>query len=84
VKDSGRVSLHAGQNGNTLFTAYGSSAADYFGAAVNTKGDVNNDGFSDIVVGVWGDDIPAVVKGKNVLLKNAGHMQVLSGKAAVE
>jgi hypothetical protein len=35
-------------------------------------------------VGAWGDDIPAVVKGKNVSLKNAGHVEVLSGKAAVE
>jgi hypothetical protein len=84
VKDTGRVSLHAGQNGSALFSAYGHSATDYFGAAVNTMGDVNSDGFNDIVVGVWGDDIPAVVKGKNVLLKNAGRMEVLSGKAAVE
>ena len=84
VKDTGRVSCYSGQTQAELFSVPGKLTTDYFGAAINVMGDVNGDGFSDVIVGAWGDDIPAVVKGKNVSLKNAGHVEVLSGKAAVE
>jgi hypothetical protein len=84
VKDTGRVSCYSGQSQVELFSVPGKLASDYFGAAINVMGDVNSDGVSDVIVGAWGDDIPTVVKGKNVSLKNAGHVEVLSGKAAVE
>lgn len=82
VKDAGLVTGYSGVNGAVLFNIPGILAGDFWGAAVNATGDINNDGVNDVIIGAWGDDIPAInSKGKKVLLKNAGHVEVLSGKA---
>jgi hypothetical protein len=85
AKDAGRVIGYSGLNGSELFAWPGLLAGDYWGSAVNAGGDVNKDGINDLIIGAWGDDIPTTnTKGKTVQLKNAGRVEVLSGKAAVQ
>ena len=38
----------------TGFTITGNAAGDYFGYSVSTAGDINNDGYDDIIIGAWG------------------------------
>ena len=43
-------------NSTPNVTLTGQAANDQFGMAVNTAGDVNNDGYDDVVVGAWKND----------------------------
>jgi hypothetical protein len=38
----------------TGFTITGGTASDQLGYSVSTAGDINNDGYDDIIVGAWG------------------------------
>jgi hypothetical protein len=49
--DSGAVRVLSGLNGSVLYTFNGVSAGDHFGWSVSGAGDVNNDGYSDIIIG---------------------------------
>ena len=53
-----------------LITFDGESSLDFFGGAVSGAGDVNGDGFADVIVGAQGDD------GNG---NNSGSAQVFSG-----
>jgi hypothetical protein len=50
----GRVALYlgnrAGRLGAPAWTAYGHSAGDYFGAYLGAAGDVNGDGYADVLI----------------------------------
>jgi predicted lipoprotein with Yx(FWY)xxD motif len=54
--DSGSARVLSGANGAILYTFNGDSASDQFGSSVSGAGDVNNDGFADLIVGASGDD----------------------------
>ncbi|MHC4516115.1 MAG: integrin alpha, partial [Planctomycetota bacterium] len=56
---------------NRLYTFNGDSAHDWFGRAVSGAGDVNGDGYPDLIVGAPRDD-------NNGL--DCGSARVLSGK----
>ena len=50
---SGRVYVYSGLTRQLLFTLNGENPGDSFGSAVSSAGDVNNDGYDDIIVGAW-------------------------------
>ncbi len=68
--DSGSARVFSGLDGSVLYTFDGDSARDQFGTSVSGAGDVNADGFADLIVGARGDDNNAF---------NAGSARVLSG-----
>lgn len=49
--DTGRVYLYDGLNGNVIATIDGSERYAAFGASISPAGDINGDGFVDILVG---------------------------------
>ena len=56
----------------TLYMFNGDSAGDFFGRSVSGAGDVNGDGFDDLIVGAEGDDNNGT---------DSGSVRVISGRA---
>ena len=50
---SGAARVLSGVDGSVLHTFYGDNAGDYFGHPVSGAGDVNGDGYADIVIAAW-------------------------------
>ena len=76
ANDAGKVYVyHGGPNGlsaSPAFTALGEMADAYFGFAVATAGDVNGDGYADVLVGSYRYD-------DGVNRANVGKVYVLHG-----
>lgn len=70
---AGRAYVHSGQTGFELYRFSGERAGDFFGAAVADAGDINNDGFPDMIIGAPQHDVSA-------LKENAGRAYLFSGK----
>jgi hypothetical protein len=67
----GYARVYSGKDGSTLYTFRGDSNFDNLGASVSGAGDVDRDGFPDIVVGIPKDDNTAT---------NSGSARVYSGQ----
>ncbi|MFN3166438.1 MAG: FG-GAP-like repeat-containing protein [Phycisphaeraceae bacterium] len=63
--------IFSGRDGSPLYTLTAPTAATDFGSAVSGVGDVNNDGFDDVVIGAYSDDTAG---------SNAGAATVYSGR----
>lgn len=69
--EAGRAYVYSGQTGVLLYTFTGEAAADFFGYSVSGAGDVNNDGYADLVVGAYQND---------AAVTDAGRTYVYSGQ----
>ncbi len=68
---AGKAVVVSGLDYSTLYTFLGSAVGDRFGYAVNGAGDVDNDGFPDVMMGAPGvDDLD----------QGAGYVHVRSGR----
>ena len=72
---SGAARVLSGNDGSVLYTFNGDSAGDIFGVSVSGAGDVNDDGFADLIVGAGGDDNNGTA---------SGSARVLSGEDGSE
>ncbi len=52
-EDAGRAYVFSGENGDTLYVFTGAIVGDRLGSAVGSVGDVNLDGYDDMIVGAW-------------------------------
>ncbi len=69
--NAGNVQVRSGKTGGVLYSFNGGAAGDLLGASVAGAGDVNGDGYDDIVAGMTGDDD---------LGADCGGVRVYSGK----
>lgn len=56
AESAGSAAVHSGRDGSLLYTLVGDSPGDSFGYTVSDAGDVDGDGFADLIIGAAGDD----------------------------
>ena len=50
---TGRIYVHSGADGKRIYTLTGEAAGDGFGIGSADVGDVNKDGYDDLLIGAW-------------------------------
>ncbi len=72
----GVARVFSGKTGTTLFTFSGTQVGEHFGMAVSGAGDVNQDGWPDLIVGASETDATAAY------IPDCGSVQVFSGRTS--
>jgi FG-GAP repeat/Dockerin type I domain len=54
LNNIGQANIYSGFNSDLLHSFMGGAEGDYFGGSVSGAGDVNNDGYADVIVGAIG------------------------------
>jgi YD repeat-containing protein len=62
ANNAGRAYLYSGQNGAVLHTFTGQASGEQLGWSVSGAGDVNNDGFADLIVGTNDVNVPGTAR----------------------
>ncbi len=78
--DEGRAWVHEGSPGGlgaSIWSAEGNQAGIRFGQSVAGAGDVNGDGFSDVIVGAWGYSNGESVEGAAFVYLGSGSSMLL-------
>lgn len=73
--DCGSARVYSGKDGSTLHTWFGSASGDNLGNVVAAAGDVDRDGFDDVIVGIWRSDLNG---------GNSGEARVYSGQSGAQ
>lgn len=83
---TGRAYIHSGKNGKQLFVFTGQGPGEGFGIGVADAGDVNKDGFDDLVIGAWQHASAAPSGGKVYVYsgKDGRELRTLTGKVVGE
>jgi FG-GAP repeat/FG-GAP-like repeat len=72
---TGRIYVYSGKDGHALFTLTGETAGDGFGTSPSVAGDVDGDGYADLIVGAWQYGGAAVGGGRAYLYSGKdGHL----------
>ena len=64
---TGRIYVHSGADGRRLLTLTGETAGEGFGIGPADAGDVDGDGYDDLIVGAWQYGEPAISGGRAYL-----------------
>ncbi|MBL0170312.1 MAG: FG-GAP repeat protein [Gemmatimonadaceae bacterium] len=83
---TGRVYVRSGSDGRPFFTLSGEHAGDGFGIGSADVGDVNHDGYADLLIGAWQYSRVAQSGGKVYLYsgKDGTVMRTITGRIAGE
>ena len=65
---AGKFQVVSGVDGSLLFSSLGGAASAFLGAAVSSAGDVNGDGFPDLIIGAPGDHRATTPRGAAVVI----------------
>jgi hypothetical protein len=66
-RSTGRIYVYSGRDGKELLHLTGDAAGDGFGTSDSIAGDVNGDGYADVLVGAWQEASGAPSGGKSYL-----------------
>jgi hypothetical protein len=64
---TGRTVVHSGKDGRPLLTLTGETAGEGFGTSPSVAGDVDGDGYADLIVGAWQYGVAAPSGGRAYL-----------------
>lgn len=83
---SGRVYVHSGADGRLLYDLAGEAPGDGFGIGVADSGDVDGDGYDDLVIGAWQHASAAPSGGKVYLYsgRDGSLVRAITGKVMGE
>ncbi len=83
---TGRVYVYSGKDGRPLYTFTGEGPGDGFGIGSADVGDVNRDGYADLVVGAWQYSGAAASGGKVYLYsgKDGSLLRTITGRVPGE
>jgi len=81
---AGRAYVYSGQTGGLLWTFTGEAAGDEFGKSVSGAGDLDNDGYDDVIVGAYHNDAGGTHAGRAYVYsgQTGGLLWTFTGEAA--
>jgi len=82
--DAGRAYVYSGQTGNLIYTFTGEVAEDQFGHSVSGAGDVDADGYNDMIIGAHLNDAGGDAAGRAYVYsgQSGGLLWAFTGEAA--
>lgn len=85
-RSTGRIYVYSGRTGQPLLTLTGEDAGDGFGIGPADLGDINGDGYDDLVIGAWQYAGAAPSGGKIYVYSGRNHtlLRTITGKVPGE